>query len=58
MNKTTTQAAMNRARRRGVDLASITPSPLLTPQRRKQISATTIVRAAMKTVRSAQSATR
>ncbi|MBN7332987.1 MULTISPECIES: hypothetical protein [Mycobacteroides] len=57
MNRTTARAAMERASRRGVDLMSMTPRPLLTPQRRMQTSTTTILESALRTVRSARRAT-
>ncbi|MCE5290822.1 MAG: hypothetical protein LLG14_16510 [Nocardiaceae bacterium] len=58
MSKTTTRTAMERASRRGVDTMSMAPRTLLTPQRRAQSSATTIVTSAMRTVRSARRATK
>lgn len=49
---------MQRANRRGVETMSMTPGRLLTTERRAQTSATTIVTAAMRTVRSARRATK
>ncbi|EPZ20316.1 hypothetical protein [Mycobacteroides abscessus] len=57
MKETTARAAMKRARQRGVDLASMTPRPLLTPQRRMETSATAIMESAVRMVRSARRAT-